>query len=75
MLVQSGKPAEALAEYECSQVRDPNRLRNLHGAGLAAAQSGNREKAKYFYTRVMQLSGSSDSRPELRQVRDYLARN
>ncbi|MDP3796846.1 MAG: hypothetical protein Q8R06_06800 [Polaromonas sp.] len=75
MLVQSGKPAEALAEYERSQVRDPNRLRSLHGAGLAAAQSGNREKAKYFYARVMQLSGSSDSRPELRQARDYLARN
>jgi len=75
MLAQNGKPADALAEYERSQVRDPNRLRSLYGAGLAAAQSGNREKAKYFYGRVAQLAGNSDSRPELKQVRDFLASN
>jgi tetratricopeptide (TPR) repeat protein len=75
MLAQSGKTTEALAEYERSQVRDPNRLRSLYGAGLAAAQSGNREKAKYFYARVAQLVGSSDSRSELKQVRDFLASN
>jgi uncharacterized protein HemY len=75
MLAQNGRPADALAEYERSQVRDPNRLRSLYGAGLAAAQSGNREKAKYFYARVAQLVGNSDSRPELKQVRDYLASN
>jgi tetratricopeptide (TPR) repeat protein len=75
MLAQDGRPVEALAEYERSQVRDPNRLRSLYGAGLAAAQSGNREKAKYFYGRVAQLVGASDSRPELKQVRDFLASN
>lgn len=73
MLRQSGQPAEALAEYERSQVRDPNRLRSLYGAGLAAAQTGNREKARYFYARVALLGGSSNSRPELKQARDYLA--
>ena len=75
MLAQNGRPADALAEYERSQVRDPNRLRSLYGAGLAAAQSGNREKAKYFYGRVAQLVGSSDSRPELKLARDFLASN
>ena len=73
MLLHSGLPAEALAEYERSQLRDPNRLRSLHGAALAAAQAGNRDKARYFYTRVLQLAGGSSSRPELRQARDYLA--
>jgi hypothetical protein len=75
MLAQNGMPADALAEYERSQVRDPNRLRSLYGAGLAAAQSGNNEKAKYFYRRVAQLAGNADSRPELKQVRDFLASN
>lgn len=75
MLVQNGQPAEALAEYERSQVRDPNRLRSLYGAGLAAVQTGNREKARYFYAPVVLLGGSSNSRPELKQVRDYLASN
>ena len=53
----------------------PNRLRSLLGAGLAAAQSGNRDKARYFYARATQLGSSPDARPELRQARDYLASN
>ena len=75
MLMQSGNPVEALAQYERSQTRDPNRLRSLYGAGLAAAQGNNRERAKYFYARVTQLVGTSDSRPEFKRVRDYLASN
>ncbi len=75
MLLQSGNPTEALVQYERSQTRDPNRLRSLYGAGLAAAQVNNRDKAKYFYARVTQLVGNSDSRPEFKQVRDYLASN
>jgi len=75
MLIESGRPAEALAEFERSQVRDPNRLRSLYGAGLAAAQSGDRAKAKVFYSRVAALIGNSEARPELRKVRDFLASN
>lgn len=75
MLLQSGNPSEALQQYERSQVRDPNRLRSLIGAGQAAAQINDRDKAKSFYARVMQQIGSSNSRPEFRQVREYLAMN
>ena len=75
MLMQSGNPTEALAQYERSQVNDPNRLRSLYGAGLAAAQSNNRERAKYFYARVAELVGPSAARPEFKQVREYLASN
>jgi hypothetical protein len=75
MLLQSGNPSEALLQYERSQVRDPNRLRSLIGAGLAAAQINDREKARSFYTRVTQLVGTSNSRPEFKQVREYLASN
>jgi tetratricopeptide (TPR) repeat protein len=75
MLMQNGNPAEALAQYERSQISDPNRLRSLYGAGLAAARSNNPERAKYYYARVTQLVGPSDARPEFKQVRDYLASN
>jgi tetratricopeptide (TPR) repeat protein len=75
MLMQNGNPAEALAQYERSQINDPNRLRSLYGAGLAAAQSNNRDRARYFYDRVSQLIGTSSSRPEFKQMRDYLASN
>ena len=75
MLLQSGNPSEALVQYERSQLRDPNRLRSLIGAGQAAEQLKDRDKARSFYTRVTQLIGTSNSRPEFKQVREYLASN
>jgi Flp pilus assembly protein TadD len=75
MLLEDGKPAEALAAYEQSQVRDPNRYRSLNGAGQAAAQSGNRDKARYYYGRLVELADAASERPELRAAREYLARN
>jgi tetratricopeptide (TPR) repeat protein len=75
MLLESGKPAEALAEYERSQVRDPNRFRSLYGAGQAAAQSGNRDKARHYFSRLLDMAGSSDLRPEMEKARRYLASN
>jgi tetratricopeptide (TPR) repeat protein len=75
MLMETGRPVEALAEYERSQERDPNRLRGLFGAGLAAAQAGDKAKAQQYFRRVAGLTGPSDTRPELRKVREYLAAN
>jgi tetratricopeptide (TPR) repeat protein len=75
LLLESDKPAEALAEYERSQVRDPNRFRSFYGAGQAAAQSGNREKARHYFSKLIELAGSGDPRPEMEQARRYLAGN
>jgi tetratricopeptide (TPR) repeat protein len=75
MLLESGKPSEALAEYERSQVRDPNRFRSLYGAGQAAAQSGNRDKARHYFSKLIELGGSGDPRPEIENARRYLASN
>jgi len=75
MLLASGKPAEALAAYERSQVRDPNRFRSLYGAGEAAEQSGNRDKARYYFSRLFDMAGSGDRRPEMEKARRYLASN
>jgi tetratricopeptide (TPR) repeat protein len=74
MLLESGRPAEALAAYEQSQVRDPNRFRSLYGAGQAAAQSGNRDKARYYFSRLIELAGSA-LRPEMEKTRRYVASN
>jgi tetratricopeptide (TPR) repeat protein len=73
MLLEDGKPAEALAAYEQAQVRDPNRYRSLYGAGQAAARSGNRDKARYYYGRLVENAGAGSERAELRAARDYLA--
>ncbi len=73
MLLASGRPAEALAEYERAQVRDPNRYRTLYGAGQAAAQAGNRDKARYHFSRLVELAASGEPRPETESARRYLA--
>jgi tetratricopeptide (TPR) repeat protein len=75
MLLESGRPGEALAEYERAQGHDPNRYRSLYGAGQAAAQSGNRDKARHYFSKLIELAGSGAPRPELEKARRYLASN
>jgi hypothetical protein len=75
MLLGSGHPVEALIEYETSQIRDPKRFRGFLGAAQAAAASGNKDKARYHYTRLIEMAGSGDPRPELASARAYLAAN
>ena len=75
MLMELKRPAEALKEYEASQQREPNRYRGLYGAGQAAAQSGNRDKARHYFSKLIELAGSGDLRPETEKARRYLASN
>jgi hypothetical protein len=58
-----------LAEYEGSQIRDPKHFRGFLGAGQAAAQAGNKDKAQYHHTRPVELDGAGDPRPELAKAR------
>ena len=73
MLLELKRPAEALKEYEASQRREPNRYRGLYGAGLAASAAGDPAKAKQYFTRLVEMAGKGDSRPELEQAKKYLA--
>lgn len=75
MLQESGQPEEALTEYEQSDERDPNRYRTLFGAGQAASQTGNHDKAQYYFKKLIEMAGSGQNRPEMEQARRYLARN
>jgi tetratricopeptide (TPR) repeat protein len=75
MLMELKRPAEALKEYEVSQQREPNRYRGLYGAGQAAAQAGNRDKARHYFAKLIELAGSGDLRPEMERARRYLAKN
>src|SRR5206468_8518151 len=75
MLLELKRPAEALKEYETSQLREPNRYRGLYGAGQAAAQSGNKDKARLYFSSLIELAGSGEVRPEMEQARRYLASN
>ena len=73
MLLEAGQPIEALAEYERSAVREPNRFRGTYGAAVAAARAGNKDKAHYYFAKLVNVAGAGDPRPELQQASTYLA--
>ncbi|HXF62122.1 MAG TPA: hypothetical protein VNK95_10920 [Caldilineaceae bacterium] len=74
MLLELGRPAEALAEFEASHVVEPNRFRGLYGAAVAAEQAGETEKARAYYEALLELAATADSeRPELAAAESFLA--
>src|SRR5712692_2429957 len=75
MLLELKRPAEALKEFETAHVREPERFRGYWGAGQAAAQSGDKAKARRYFTRLVELAGQGATRPELAQARAFLAAN
>jgi uncharacterized protein HemY len=75
MLLELKRPAEALKEFEASHVREPERFRGYHGAAQAAAQSGDKAKARRYFARLVELAGQSAARPEVAEARAFLAAN
>ena len=72
MLLQLKRPAEALREFKASQIREPNRFRGLHGAAVAAMESGDRAKARLHLQQLVKLAAQGDPRPELSAARAWL---
>jgi hypothetical protein len=71
MLLELHQPAQALAAFEMTLRKEPNRLRALAGAARAAAQSGDRSQAAQLYGRLLQVAerGDDPGRAELREAR------
>jgi tetratricopeptide (TPR) repeat protein len=70
MLLEQKQPALALKEFEASQVREPNRFRNLYGSAVAAEAMGDRAKAASYYDRLVRLASKSDAnRPEVARAK------
>jgi tetratricopeptide (TPR) repeat protein len=75
MLLAAGKPVDALAEYEKSQIREPNRYRSLYGAGQAAAQANDRAKARHYFAKLLEMAGAGVRSSDIQAVRQHIARN
>jgi predicted Zn-dependent protease len=76
MLLERGMAKEALAAFEATQAKEPNRFRSYAGAAQAAEKIGDRAKAKSNYEKLVALANGSDAdRPELAAARRYLASN
>jgi tetratricopeptide (TPR) repeat protein len=74
MLLQVGNPAEALAAFEATMRKEPNRLNAVLGAANAAAASGDGAKAKQYYAAATtQASDGSVDRSDIVKARAYLA--
>jgi hypothetical protein len=75
LLLAANDPTLALKEYEASLQSARNRYRGLYGAAKAAQLSGNLEKARSYYERLVVLCNKADTeRPELMEAKTYLAR-
>jgi tetratricopeptide (TPR) repeat protein len=75
MLLEAKQPAQALGEFETTLRTSPNRFNALAGAALSATLSGNPEKAKSYYARLVATCDHADAdRPELETARKYLAK-
>jgi hypothetical protein len=75
MLLDANEPAQALREFEASMRVEPNRFRGLHGAARAAELSGDRTRARTYYSALLALGEQADTeRPELRQAKAFLGK-
>jgi tetratricopeptide (TPR) repeat protein len=74
MLLEVGRPGDALAAFEAVLAASPNRLNSLYGAGLAAERAGNTAKAKQYYEQMVKLAVSGDSGiPRIEYARAFVA--
>jgi tetratricopeptide (TPR) repeat protein len=75
MLLDFGKPKEALAEYEVALRLSPNRLNGLFNAGRAAEAAGEKGKAQLYYAELLQSTdgGAGSARPEFAHAKSFVA--
>jgi tetratricopeptide (TPR) repeat protein len=71
-LLDTGKPAEALAAYQETLKLNPRRFSGVHGAARAAAAAGNADVARKHYADLVAMAGGT-SRPEVAQAREFLS--
>jgi tetratricopeptide (TPR) repeat protein len=76
MLLERGMAREALAAFEATIKKEPNRFNAIAGAAKAAERLGDQAKARDYYQKLTTLAGNADTvRPDLAAARAFLAKN
>jgi predicted Zn-dependent protease len=86
MLLERGMAKEALAAFEATKAKEPNRFHGYAGAAMAAEKSGDSARAKDNYQKLIALVGAGEGgvklasaedaqRPEIAMARAYLAKH
>jgi hypothetical protein len=75
MLLESGMAKEALAAFEATLKKEPNRLDAYVGAARAAEKAGDPAKAREYYGKVVAIAGDADkTRTDVSDARVFLAK-
>jgi hypothetical protein len=71
MLLELGRPQDALVEFGKTMAKEPNRFRALAGAAAAADQTGSTGQARDFRRRLAEIcrNGDTPGRPALQTAR------
>jgi hypothetical protein len=70
MLLDAGRPADALAEFETVMRKEPGRFRAIAGAMRAAAMAKQDAKARNYAAALVALAkGSDGKRPALTEAK------
>jgi tetratricopeptide (TPR) repeat protein len=76
MLLERGMAKEALAAFEATKAKEPNRFRGFLGAAKAAEKLGDKVTAKANYQKLMATVGEGKSdRPEVAAAAQFLRQN
>jgi hypothetical protein len=76
MLLERGMAKEALAAFEASMAKEPNRYNGMAGAAKSSEALGDSAKAKSYYGQLVALTNGSDAdRRELGMARQFLSKN
>jgi tetratricopeptide (TPR) repeat protein len=73
MLLEAGKAKEALAAFEATMKKEPNRFRGIHGGALARGDARRPREGDEYYKRLIEVAKDADTeRPELQHAKKYV---
>jgi tetratricopeptide (TPR) repeat protein len=75
MLLERGMAPEALAAFEATLAKEPNRLGATIGAAQAAEKLGDAGGARRHYAKALELTNGDAGRAELARARAFMAKN
>ena len=76
MLLDRGNTKEALAAFEATKAKEPNRFQGYAGAARAADALGDKETVRQNYQQLVALTADADTvRPQITTAKKYLASN
>ena len=75
MLLEHGMAKEALAAFEATKAKEPNRLHGFAGAAKAAEKLGDRAAAKANYEKLVAMTGTAASdRADVKAATQFLGK-